>query len=80
MPKLAFRVSAIVPGKNADYRVVSFHVRYVSPPGVEPPPTRPGALTIELPAPAAEALETSEELVLILAPNLDPQRRSRLFS
>jgi hypothetical protein len=79
MPKLSFRVSAIVPGRNPGLRVVSFQVRYLSPPGIEAPATRPGALTIEVPTPAAEALEVSEDLILMLAPNLEPQRRARLF-
>jgi hypothetical protein len=79
MPKLSFRLSAIVPGTRPGLRVVTFHVRYLSPPGIEAPETRPGALTIEIPDAAAEALETSSDLVLMLAPNLEPQRRARLF-
>jgi hypothetical protein len=79
VPKLCFRLSAIVPSTTPGLRVVTFHVRYLSPPGIEAPETRPGALTIEVPEAAAQALETSADLILLLAPNLEPERRARLF-
>jgi hypothetical protein len=78
MPKLAFSVCAMVPGKK-DTRIVSFKVRYVSPPGVDAPPTRPGVLTIELPTASAQMIETSEELTLMLAPKLTANQRVRLL-
>jgi hypothetical protein len=78
MPKLSFRVYAMVPGRK-DTSIVSFKVRYISPPGVDAPPTRPAALTVELPKAAAEMLETSEELLLTLAPKLTANQRVRLL-
>jgi hypothetical protein len=69
MPKLAFRVSAIVPGKEPDSRCVSFQVRYLPPPGTEPVPAKTGSLTIELPSAVADTMETWDEFVLKLAPS-----------